>query len=90
MAAPAVPSGRCQLDDDKASLQSNAEGGRSMTKRFANMLNIAMAQTTSSTELEMKTRYPRCLTASLAVINRLLGNHQSRGSSRLRKSAISR
>lgn len=38
MAAPAAPSGRRQLDDDKVSLQSNAEGGRSMTKRFANML----------------------------------------------------
>ena len=38
MAAPAVPAGRRQLDDDKVSLQSNTEGGRSMTKRFANML----------------------------------------------------
>ncbi|MFA0045630.1 flagellar biosynthesis protein FlhF [Vibrio sp. 10N.261.51.F11] len=38
MAAPAAPAGRRQLDDDKVSLQSNAEGGRSMTKRFANML----------------------------------------------------
>lgn len=38
MAAPAASSGRRQLDDDKVSLQSNAEGGRSMTKRFANML----------------------------------------------------
>ncbi|UPR46770.1 flagellar biosynthesis protein FlhF [Vibrio cyclitrophicus] len=38
MAAPAAPTGRRQLDDDKVSLQSNAEGGRSMTKRFANML----------------------------------------------------
>ena len=38
MAAPAAPSSRRQLDDDKVSLQSNAEGGRSMTKRFANML----------------------------------------------------
>ncbi|CDT84051.1 putative Flagellar biosynthesis protein FlhF [Vibrio coralliirubri] len=38
MAASASPAGRRQLDDDKVSLQSNAEGGRSMTKRFANML----------------------------------------------------
>ncbi|HAH02604.1 MAG TPA: flagellar biosynthesis protein FlhF, partial [Vibrio sp.] len=38
MAAPAAPAGRRQLDDDKVSLQTNAEGGRSMTKRFANML----------------------------------------------------
>ncbi|MEZ9578567.1 MULTISPECIES: flagellar biosynthesis protein FlhF [unclassified Vibrio] len=38
MAAPAAPAGRRQLDDDKVSLQSNVEGGRSMTKRFANML----------------------------------------------------
>ncbi|WP_373958622.1 flagellar biosynthesis protein FlhF [Vibrio gigantis] len=38
MAAPTAPAGRRQLDDDKVSLQSNAEGGRSMTKRFANML----------------------------------------------------
>lgn len=38
MAAPAAPTGRRQLDDDKVSLQSNVEGGRSMTKRFANML----------------------------------------------------
>ncbi|MCY9865416.1 flagellar biosynthesis protein FlhF [Vibrio coralliirubri] len=38
MAAPAAPAGRRQLDDDKVSLQSNSEGGRSMTKRFANML----------------------------------------------------
>ncbi|MCX2759761.1 flagellar biosynthesis protein FlhF [Vibrio sp. Sgm 22] len=38
MASPAAPTGRRQLDDDKVSLQSNAEGGRSMTKRFANML----------------------------------------------------
>lgn len=38
MAAPAAPAGRRQLDDDKVSLQSSAEGGRSMTKRFANML----------------------------------------------------
>ncbi len=33
-----VPAGRRQLDDDKVSIQPNAEGGRSMTKRFANML----------------------------------------------------
>ncbi|UPR55944.1 flagellar biosynthesis protein FlhF [Vibrio sp. ED004] len=38
MAAPAAPAGRRQLDDDKVSLQSSTEGGRSMTKRFANML----------------------------------------------------
>ncbi|MDH6018941.1 flagellar biosynthesis protein FlhF [Vibrio splendidus] len=38
MAAPAAPAGRRQLDDDKVSLQTSAEGGRSMTKRFANML----------------------------------------------------
>ncbi|MFA0550549.1 flagellar biosynthesis protein FlhF [Vibrio lentus] len=38
MAAPAASAGRRQLDDDKVSLQSSAEGGRSMTKRFANML----------------------------------------------------
>ena len=38
MAAPEVPAGRRQLDDDKVSLQASAEGGRSMTKRFANML----------------------------------------------------
>ncbi len=38
MAAPAASAGRRQLDDDKVSLQSNTEGGRSMTKRFANML----------------------------------------------------
>ena len=39
MAAPSAPAGRRELDDDKVSLQSNSEGGRSMTKRFANMLN---------------------------------------------------
>ena len=38
MAAPSAPAGRRELDDDKVSLQSNSEGGRSMTKRFANML----------------------------------------------------
>lgn len=38
MAAPTATAARRQLDDDKVSLQSNAEGGRSMTKRFANML----------------------------------------------------
>ncbi|KZX66023.1 flagellar biosynthesis protein FlhF [Vibrio sp. HI00D65] len=38
MAAPSAPAGRRELDDDKVSLRSNSEGGRSMTKRFANML----------------------------------------------------
>ncbi|TKE96844.1 flagellar biosynthesis protein FlhF [Vibrio kanaloae] len=38
MAAPAASTGSRQLDEDKVNLQSNAEGGRSMTKRFANML----------------------------------------------------
>ena len=38
MAAPSAPAGRRELDDDKVSLQSSSEGGRSMTKRFANML----------------------------------------------------
>ncbi len=38
MSEPKLPTGRRQLDDDKVSIQPNAEGGRSMTKRFANML----------------------------------------------------
>lgn len=38
MAATAASTGSRQLDEDKVNLQSNAEGGRSMTKRFANML----------------------------------------------------
>ncbi len=47
MAAPAAPSRR-QLDDDRVSLQASSEAGRSMTKRFANMLK----QYSAGAELE--------------------------------------
>ncbi len=83
MTAPAAPSGRRQLDDDKVSLQSNAEGGRSMTKRFANMLK----QYSHGADDEQQHRAENEDSLS-ALLNRQsggnqssLGNHQSRGSS---------
>ncbi len=83
MAAPAASSGRRQLDDDKVSLQSNAEGGRSMTKRFANMLK----QYSHGADDEPQHRAENEDSLS-ALLNRqsggnqsALGNHQSRGSS---------
>ncbi|MEZ9403259.1 flagellar biosynthesis protein FlhF [Vibrio cyclitrophicus] len=71
MAAPAVPASRRQLDDDKVSLQSNSEGGRSMTKRFANMLK----QYSHGADEEPQHRAENEDSLS-ALLNRQSGGHQ--------------
>ncbi|PMH32911.1 flagellar biosynthesis protein FlhF [Vibrio lentus] len=80
MAAPAASAGRRQLDDDKVSLQSNAEGGRSMTKRFANMLK--QYSHGADDEPQHRAENEDSLSALLnrqSGGNRSLGNQQSLG-----------
>ncbi|MDN2669290.1 flagellar biosynthesis protein FlhF [Vibrio sp. 14N.309.X.WAT.E.F5] len=80
MAAPAASAGRRQLDDDKVSLQSNAEGGRSMTKRFANMLK--QYSHGADDEPQHRAENEDSLSALLnrqSGSNRSLGNQQSLG-----------
>lgn len=80
MAAPAASAGRRQLDDDKVSLQSNAEGGRSMTKRFANMLK--QYSYGADDEPQHRAENEDSLSALLnrqSGGNRSLGNQQSLG-----------
>ncbi len=80
MAAPAASAGRRQLDDDKVSLQSSAEGGRSMTKRFANMLK--QYSHGADDEPQHRAENEDSLSALLnrqSGGNRSLGNQQSLG-----------
>ncbi|MFA0196025.1 flagellar biosynthesis protein FlhF [Vibrio artabrorum] len=81
MAAPAAPVGRRQLDDDKVSLQTSAEGGRSMTKRFANMLKQYShgADENSQHRAENEDSLSALLNRQSGSNRQLTGNQQSNG-----------
>ncbi len=75
MAASIAPAGRRQLDDDKVSLQSSTEDGRSMTKRFSNMLK----QYSHGASEEPQYRAENKDSLSALLNRQSSGNHQPHG-----------